>query len=200
VSEFRVWCGQPRGVQIPPSAPPHRLSLVSLTAACRAAKENDGVPSRRRARRDRRRAHEVRTFGSSVAPSSPTIAPSLFRTFPRRRQAPPERTRGRSPFHLAPVEQLHPPALHGIAVAATGAVASRRVMFLRIRKEEADSQQSTESSLAGMRSGPRLHRQPDGGDATAPGPFESLSVPPPAPRGAARPGVPFRHGTVPSGW
>src|SRR5512135_599542 len=145
----------------------------------------------------RRRAPPLRlALPRSGPPTQAAPGPST-----PRRQAPPGRTRGRSPLQRAAGKQPHPPSPHEVLFAAARALADRCVRLFGKRKEGDDAEHCgsgipretipTPALSSAYGSWPRS--RPRSRSPAAPSP-------PPVPRGAARPGVPFPCGAVLCEW
>jgi len=201
VSEFRVWCGQPRGGFKSPfgatSPPLPRLSHRRLPGGqrerrcpfqkARASGQTSGprgahlrfvrcpfVPDHRPEPLPDLPRGAGRPRQNALGQISPSISPPSNSFIPGASRHSGRRNR-RSRFAARDVS---PDQEGRSGFAAKYGVEPRRDAF-----------RSAASSATGRwrRNRPR-------------GRSKASTFPPPAPRGAARPGVPFRHGTVPSGW
>ena len=151
--------------------------------------------------------------GTDVGPTrcAPSVRPLLLRPgpsprassgpSPRRRQAPPERTRGRSPLPSRPRRTASSPGAsrHSGCRNRRSRFAARDVSPDQegrsgfAAKYGVEPRRDAFRSAASSATGRWRRNRPRGRS-------KASAFPPPAPRGAARPGVPFRHGTVPCGW
>src|SRR5512135_3471665 len=175
----KLWRGGGSGGQIPPSAPPHRLSLVSRTAACRAARENDGVSSSRWARRSRRRTQEACSTSSTCASALRPTDASRSRTFHAALAGPARTHSGQiSPSNVPPENSLIP---HRLTRYCSPQHAHSQI---GVCDSSGNGRKGTMRSIAdrGYRAKrslrPRFHRHTDSGLAAAPGAVRQQHHPP----------------------